>query len=95
MALMTRDRLGLKRKIATASFDRGGMGIARTWVVTAEQAREIASLADSLRVTHSAMVRWLLGQALMRVRSGVMPVRKRPVRWELVNDDDDASLGQV
>ena len=69
------------------------MEIARTWIVTAEQAREIASLADSLRVTHSAMVRWLLEQALMRVRSGVMPVRKRPVRWELVNDD--ASLGQV
>ena len=40
------------------------MGIARTWIVTAEQARAVAALADRYGVNHSAMVRYLLGRAL-------------------------------
>lgn len=63
------------------------MGIARTWIVTAEQARAVASLADSLGVNHSAMVRYLLHCALDGVQSGSIPIKTRPVKWELVTDD--------
>ena len=64
----------------------GAMGIARTWIVTAEQARAVASLADRYGVNHSAMVRYLLGRALDGVQSGSIPIRTHPVKWEL--DDD-------
>lgn len=63
------------------------MGIARTWIVTIEQARAIAHLADAHGVNHSAMVRYLLTCALSGVRSGAIPIKTRPVRWELDTDD--------
>ena len=64
----------------------GAMGIARTWIVTVEQARAVAALADRYGVNHSAMVRYLLGRALSGVQSGAIPIKTRPVKWEL--DDD-------
>ena len=61
--------------------------IARTWIVSLEQAQEIALLADSLGVNHSAMVRYLLGRAFDGVKSGSIPVKTHAVRWALDGDD--------
>lgn len=63
------------------------MGIARTWIVTAEQARAVAALANKLGVNHSMLVRYLLDRALDGVRSGSIPIKTRPVKWELDTDD--------
>ena len=52
-----------------------------------EQAQEIALLADSLGVNHSAMVRYLLGRAFDGVKSGSIPVKTHAVRWALDGDD--------
>ena len=61
--------------------------IARTWIVTVEQARAVATLANSLGVSHSAMVRYLLQRALDGVKSGSIPIKTHPVRWALDGDD--------
>lgn len=65
----------------------GAMGIARTWIVTTEQARAVAALADKFGVNHSEMVRYLLHCALDGVRSGSIPIKTRPVKWTLDTDD--------
>ena len=61
--------------------------INRTWTVSLEQARAVATLADSLGASHSAVVRYLLQRAFDGVKSGSIPVKTHPVRWALDGDD--------
>lgn len=57
--------------------------VTRTWNVDIGQARQVAELADSLGVHHSALVRYLLRHALAMVDTGALALTTRPVKWEL------------
>lgn len=61
--------------------------IARTWIVDTTDAAAIARLADAHGLNHSQLVRFLLRYGLTAIASGALLINKRPVRWELVNED--------
>lgn len=58
--------------------------LARTWQVEASQARRIAELADGLALTHSSLIRLLLGYALDQVDAGLIEIGREPVLYKAV-----------
>ena len=59
--------------------------INRTWMISRTLAGQVATLADTMQVPHSDLVRALLRHALADVASGRLNLHTRPSRWELVN----------
>lgn len=62
--------------------------VARTWLIPATMAGELAALADGMQVPHSALVRELLRHALADARMGRLDLQTRPSRWEIVGVSD-------
>lgn len=60
--------------------------ITRTWLIDEQQAQEIAHLADSLTISHSRLVRYLLNFALDEISAGRLVLRTRPTRYDLIDD---------
>ena len=66
---------------------KGARFVTRTWNVDISQARQVAALADSLGVHHSALVRYLLRHALARIDTGELTLTTQPVKWDLIEGD--------
>jgi hypothetical protein len=58
--------------------------LARTWQVEEGQARRITELADGLALTHSSLIRLLLGYALDQVDAGLVEIGREPVLYKAV-----------
>jgi hypothetical protein len=64
--------------------------ITRTWLIDEEQAKIIARLADSMKVNHSRVVRYLLTYALREVAAGRLELRTRPIVYDLIDELPDS-----
>jgi hypothetical protein len=65
-------------------YSHAGQLVARTWQVDGNQARRIAELADGLALTHSSLIRLLLGYALDQVDAGLVEIDREPVLYKAV-----------
>mgnify|MGYP003374946689 CR=1 FL=1 len=64
--------------------------ISRTWDIQRTSAKQIADLADTLKISHSELADHLLNFALSEVTAGRLVLTVRPVRYELVGEIEEA-----